>query len=281
MSISAHSLVKNEERFLWYSVMSIINHVDEILLWDTGSTDGSIVIERELQKQFPNKVKLGSYKDIDKDRLTALRQRMLEQAKSDWILLLDGDEVWWEDSIVKIKSASEENADRIDSVVTPFINVVGDIYHYQEDRAGKYKIDGRVGNLTIRAFRKNIPGIHYENPYGKEGLFYKDGLELQKGISQRRIFCGAPFMHFSHVFRSLDRLHEKQVMMRSAKYKYEIGNKFPKDFYYPEVFFRPRPDIVASPWKAMNPNFKFRAFIETPVRKIKRGLWRAINHGKL
>jgi hypothetical protein len=57
------------------------------------------------------------------------------------------------------------------------------------------------------------------------------------------------------------------------KLKYEIGEPFPKDFYYPEVFFRPRPEIVESPWKVMNPKFKFRALFETPPRKIKRRLW--------
>jgi hypothetical protein len=52
-----------------------------------------------------------------------------------------------------------------------------------------------------------------------------------------------------------------------------LGEKFSLDFYYPEVFFRDRPEIVSSPWDIMSSQFKFRAFFETPPRKIKRRIW--------
>ena len=52
----AHTMVKNEARWLWYSVNSVIDHVDKLLLWDTGSTDGSIEIEKELVRKYPNKI---------------------------------------------------------------------------------------------------------------------------------------------------------------------------------------------------------------------------------
>ena len=49
MKIWAHTLVKNEEKFVWYSVMSIISHVEKVLLWDTGSTDNTPEILKELK----------------------------------------------------------------------------------------------------------------------------------------------------------------------------------------------------------------------------------------
>lgn len=270
MKISVHSLVKNEERFLWFSVMSVINHVDEILLWDTGSTDGSIEIEKELQRQFPDKIKLRFFNDVDKNQFTVLRQKILDETKSDWILLLDGDEVWWEESIRTLLSEIYTKGNNLDSIVSPFTNLVGDIYHYQDETAGRYSIDGRVGNFTIRAFRNNIAGIHFEKPCGKEGLFYEDGTTLQEGNKEKRVFCGAPFLHFTHLTRSDSSKSDNQVLMRGPKFKYEIGNVFPKDYYYPEVFFKPRLGIVKSPWKAIDSGFISRALIETPLRKIKR-----------
>jgi hypothetical protein len=55
--------------------------------------------------------------------------------------------------------------------------------------------------------------------------------------------------------------------------KHELGNPFPLDYYYPEVFFRDRPKVVPSPWEKMERAFLLRAFLETPLRKVKRRLW--------
>ena len=44
MKIWAHTLVMNEDRFIWYAVMSVIDYVDKILIFDTGSTDGTVRI---------------------------------------------------------------------------------------------------------------------------------------------------------------------------------------------------------------------------------------------
>ncbi len=67
-----------------------------------------------------------------------------------------------------------------------------------------------------------------------------------------------------------------QVPKRVRKYKYEIGNKFPLDYYYPESFFQEVDVNVSYPWKTMNRQYYLKAFIETPFKKIKRRLI----HGK-
>ena len=56
MEIWAHTMVKNEARWLWYSVSSVIGHIDKLILWDTGSTDGSVEIGKELEKRYPEKI---------------------------------------------------------------------------------------------------------------------------------------------------------------------------------------------------------------------------------
>ena len=48
MSVWVHTLVKNEERYIWYSVMSVIDYIDKILIWDTGSTDKTVDIIKEI-----------------------------------------------------------------------------------------------------------------------------------------------------------------------------------------------------------------------------------------
>ena len=41
----------------------------------------------------------------------------------------------------------------------------------QEEAAGRYEILGRRGHFSLRAINKNIPGLHVDLPYGKEGYY--------------------------------------------------------------------------------------------------------------
>ena len=51
-NIWVHTLVKNEEKYLWYAVMSVADFVDKVLLWDTGSSDKTVEIIKQIQNIF-------------------------------------------------------------------------------------------------------------------------------------------------------------------------------------------------------------------------------------
>ena len=131
--------------------------------------------------------------------------------------------------------------------------LIGDIFHYQEEKAGRYKIDDRMGHYNIRAVR-NSSGLHVEGTYPDEAYVTKEGIKVQDLPKEKILFLNKPYLHASFL----------------KKNKYEIGEEFAKDFYYPEVFFKNRPGIVPSPWKVMSSGYRFRAFFETPLRKIYR-----------
>ena len=42
--LTVHCIVKNEERWIWYSLMSVLEHSDKIIVYDTGSSDKTIEI---------------------------------------------------------------------------------------------------------------------------------------------------------------------------------------------------------------------------------------------
>jgi glycosyltransferase involved in cell wall biosynthesis len=243
------------------------------MLWDTGSTDRSIEIEKELARKYPKKISLKQRQQTTIEDFTNVRQEMLEKTNADWLMLVDGDEVWWENSINNLVKIIREKGNELESIISPSYNVVGDIYHYQEESAGRYKIDGMTGHLNIRAMNLDISGLHAEKPHGLQGYYDKDGIVIQERSRSKRIFLDLPYMHFTNVIRSSTRNVDLHVPKRQAKLKYEIGVSFPKDFYYPEVFFRPRSEFVESPWKAMDNSFKLLALIQTPLRKIKRKIW--------
>lgn len=270
-SITAHTMVKNEARFVWYAVMSVIDHVDKVLLWDTGSTDGTVEICKEIKKLRGTKVDFRQIDQSDILDFTRARREMLEATTTDWFLMVDADEVWWDDSIRKVVDVIKSSKGReLESIVVPTINVVGDMYHYQEEAAGNYHLAGRVGHLNLRGVNRNIPGLSSDKPHGTWGWTDGEGKMIQDRSSKKIKYIDAPYLHATFLERSGFGSGDKVTPKRAKKLKHEIGLEFPLDYFYPEVFFRPRPSIVASPWRAMDRVFKMRAFIETPLRKFKR-----------
>jgi glycosyltransferase involved in cell wall biosynthesis len=265
--ITAHIIVKNEENFLWYSVMSVIDYVDELLICDTGSNDKTIKIIDELIKNYHQKIKYKQAGEVNENKYSEVRQEMLDETKQGWVFILDGDEIYFQSSIQYITNEIKIFGNKYESIIIPTINLVGDMFHYQEEIAGKYKFGNRKGHYALRFINKNIPGLHVVDEYGREGFADINGIAIQDRNKDKQKFIDAPYIHTTHLQRSLK---DGNVMQRGQKLKHEIGEDFPKDFYYPESFFRERPTIVPNIWNNMDSNFKFRAFFETPLRKFKR-----------
>jgi glycosyltransferase involved in cell wall biosynthesis len=85
MRISAALIVKNEERTLGRCLASIREHVDEIVIVDTGSTDKTKAVAR----QFTDRI----YDFPWRRDFAAARQFGFDRASGDWIFWLDADDV--------------------------------------------------------------------------------------------------------------------------------------------------------------------------------------------
>jgi glycosyltransferase involved in cell wall biosynthesis len=255
MKICAHTIVKNEDRYLWFAVKSVIAYVDELLLWDTGSSDSTLKIITSLIQEYPDKIKHKRFEQVDNMDFTKLRNDMLKESDCDWIFILDGDEVWWNTSIKSIKETIDLKGNDLDTIVSPFVNPVGDIYHYRNPSYGKYTIGNQTGDITIRCINNKIKGLHVAKPYGNEGYYDGNGVLVQDLDRTRCLFINEPYMHFTYVQRSS--LSDDLTMQRKGKYKHEFGKKLPLDYFYPEVFFIDRPKIIISPW--INRNLSYEA----------------------
>lgn len=84
ITLSACLIVKNEEKHLERCLKSIVNHVDEIVVVDTGSTDSTV----EIAASFG--AKIGFFKWCDD--FAAARNESLRLASSHWALWIDADE---------------------------------------------------------------------------------------------------------------------------------------------------------------------------------------------
>jgi len=278
IKISAHSLVKNEARFIWYSLCSIINHVDRLRIVDTGSTDNTTKIIDEFINTYKGSTEIIFSKEIVTGKFDEkkFRDEMFTKDNSssndiDWILITDGDEIWWDESIRKVTEKIREEGNKIESIIVPVFNLVGDIFHYQEKAAGKYKFKGLPrGHYNLRAYNKNIPGLHSKGEYGVFGWFDEDNKMIQERDSSKVKFINAPYLHATHLQRSSEITKDFEVVKRKQKFKHEIGKSFTKDFYFPEAFFKSRSPFVPNIWETMDCLFKFRSYLETPLRMFKR-----------
>ena len=272
MKIWAHTVFKNEERWLWFSVTSVIDHVDKMLLWDTGSTDRSWEIALLLKEKYGDKIDLRQYGPVTSEEFTNVRQEMLDVTDADWFLVVDGDEIWWEDSIKRVVSEIEKADINIETIVVPNVNLVGDIYHHLSSSDGRYTFGKLIGNYALRAIKRSISGLNSKGRHGVWGWADENNNQIQNRNTYK--FIDAPYIHTTFLPRGEGREDDVKVPKRAKKLKYEIGVEFKKDFYFPESLFREKPKFIISPWKNMSFAYRLRAVIETPLKKIKRMLFK-------
>lgn len=84
MKLNLVMIVKNEERSLRKCLKAARGLVDEIIIADTGSTDRTVSIAREMGARVVDFVWINDF--------GAARNFALEQSDADWNLILDADE---------------------------------------------------------------------------------------------------------------------------------------------------------------------------------------------
>ena len=88
------------------SVYQQSSRVDEVILVDDGSTDGSVLV---IAREFPQ-TKIIRQANFG---VSAARNRGIESARFEWIALLDSDDSWLPEKIEKIRNAQQQNPDLV------------------------------------------------------------------------------------------------------------------------------------------------------------------------
>jgi len=267
LKIIAHCLVKNEERFVWYAIKSVLPFVDRIMVWDTGSSDKTIDLIKSIKS---SKISLKKVGEVNKDTFTSMRQQMLDATPKDftWVMILDGDEVWPKDSIKEVTNFARQHPD-YESIVVRTNNLVGDIYHRLPELVGRYTLAGRTGHLALRFMNfKTISGLNAQRPHGQQGYFDKQGTLIQDRDPEKIKFLDVYCHHATHLVRSGA---DSKTIKRTFKRRVELGKKIPSS-QMPEVFFRKHPPVVPDVSQASSIFFKIQALILTPFKIIKRKL---------
>ncbi|EKE06856.1 MAG: hypothetical protein ACD_18C00254G0001 [uncultured bacterium] len=198
-TITAHCIVKNEENFIFYAIKSVVDFVDKIIVFDTGSEDKTVEIIEKLLKEYPEKIVFEEKGTCDKKRHTELRQEMLEKTTSDWFMILDGDEIWNDRGMkeaLEIVNYGED--EKIECLIVPFYLCVGDIYH-KYYKKGDFEILGKKGFFSPRLI-KIVKDIHWSGDYNEDTLLFNDGKKVFR--ENNTIFLKNKYWHVTHLKRS-------------------------------------------------------------------------------
>lgn len=247
-TITAHMVVKNEDQWVWFSIMSVIDFVDKMIIFDTGSIDKTVEVIHSIidNPKYKNKVYFEEVGSVTIQEFCKVRQRQLEMTDTDYILLVDGDEIWWRDGIKEIRKVIDEKAPS--RVNVKFICPCVDMYHYRDFSKELYVdvFNGIKGSINCRAISMSIPGIHCSGDYGVEGYTdYKGKFNTYDAAVLDNFY-----FHCSYLRRSSAVWGDESISYRRRKVFSDWNHEFPKDYKYPEVFYMSRPAVVPDPFEA-------------------------------
>ena len=103
-SITGHMVVKNEDRWIWFAIMSVIDFLDQLIIYDTGSIDNTNRIIKEIINvdRYRNKIIYEKLGEITSENFHKVRQRQIDISKTDYFMVVDGDEIWYQNSLAEL-----------------------------------------------------------------------------------------------------------------------------------------------------------------------------------
>jgi len=201
MKVSAFTFIRNGQ-ILGYpflqSIQSILPIVDEFIINVGISEDNTLELIKSLSSP---KIRIieSSWNDTMQDRGYVYgQQKMIAQfnCTGDWAFYIEGDEVYHEEDLEKIKNSMLENVDdeNVEALVFNFLHFYGN-QNTVLNSPGWYRSEARIIKNSIRS-------------YAPDGLFWLVLDSNKKGRYPRAKHTGASCYHYGWV-RSEDQMNLK------------------------------------------------------------------------
>jgi hypothetical protein len=206
MKISAFTFIKNGQ-VLGYpfleSIQSVLPIVDEFIINVGESEDDTLSLIESISSPKIRIIR-SRWNDNIKDRGYVYgQQKMISQfnCSGDWAFYVEGDEVYHENELEKIKNSMEVNFDdlNVEALIFDFYHFYGNSNSYI-DSPGWYRTEARIIRNSIRT-------------YAPDGLFWLVLDSNKKGRYPRAKHTGAHCYHYGWI-RS-----EEQMNLKSKKVK--------------------------------------------------------------
>lgn len=194
-NVTVNMMVKNEQSYIRQSILSVVPYVKEFLIWDTGSTDKTLDIIKDLQKIWPNIKLFESHIEQDSihwdgnhlsDALTEIRNAMIDETKTEWIMQVDGDEIYIRAAIENIAKGLKYIKDtRLDWVKGIMVKIKWCVSNTEYVSPGPF-------DRTLRLFKKEGKWIgSFPNEF-----YYVNNIPIT--ISDNRcLVADTSFLHLS------------------------------------------------------------------------------------
>jgi len=212
MKVSAFTFIKNGQ-ILGYpfiqSIQSILPIVDEFVINVGQSEDDTLVLIQSI-KDPKIRIIQSTWNDNMHDRGYVYgQQKMIAQfnCRGDWAFYIEGDEVYHEDDLDKIRASMQTHVDNpeVEALVFDFYHFYGNVNSYL-DSPGWYRSEARIIKNSVRS-------------YAPDGLFWLVLDSNKKGRYPKAKHTGARCYHYGWV-RS-----EEQMNLKSQKVQQYWGGE--------------------------------------------------------
>lgn len=263
-NVTAHMVVKNEDQWVWFAIQSILPYVDKILITDTGSSDKTLECIRSIKS---NKIILNVVPCQSPKEVTAVRQSQIQATTTDWLWIVDGDEIYSNECAAEVVKNICSNKFSV-GVIRRF-DLLGDIYHRQKESIGEYSMFGQKGHLLVRLInQKLLPGLLVKGDYPLEGYRWRDG--SIENLDPTKVFITQSYLYHTMYLKRSSNGSILPTMINRSKYKIEKGIRVTAS--YPQVFDLPRPAFIPNPKFKRGLLYELGAQIITPLKELKRSL---------
>jgi hypothetical protein len=186
-TVCSHTLVKNGMPFIGLVLRKVVPYMDRCIITISEKADKDTFNEVEsFKKDFGSKVTLLTENVSKPDELTNERQKMLDMTGEDWVLFLDDDDYWPDESIKMIQSFISLN-NYVDGLAFNPIQLIDKAFH---DWGWRYK--------WFTKWFPNVEGLHYIRPWPQDILMIN---ERPLYWRQNPMVLRMPvhFFHLSHI----------------------------------------------------------------------------------
>lgn len=261
-------IVKNEDRFVWFAIQSLLPFVDQFLIYDTGSSDATQNVIRQIVHK---KIYYKQYALSNPAELTNVRFKQLKQTQTDWLWMIDGDEIYPQKTVDEVKHILVSQPE-LEGIILRRYDLLGDIYHYQPNpKVGGYQLWDQLGHFNLRLINCHIPGLHLSGDYPNEGFVDSFNQPIISHSKNHFAFTTNHYWHATYLQRSSLGGNLSNTLHRQ-KFKIEWGKTLSRASI-PQVFFdKNRPDFIPDPTIHRSHWYNLKAAAITPFKMIKRGV---------
>lgn len=189
INFCTHTIVRNGMPYIDLVLRQVIPFANRCLVTiSEESNDGTLEAVNKLDRQFPGKISIYFENVKTPGELTLERQKQINHTYEDWILFLDADDYWSEDSLKEMVELINKEEDVDAYAVSP----------YQVINQRVYDVSWK--NKWFTKWFKFQDGVHYERPWPRD-LIFKGNEMLYWKVNPRVKRISARYFHLSNLMK--------------------------------------------------------------------------------